>query len=97
MGEFWNSFPVISAFSMSGQRKFSETDHESRRNHVLQTRGDESIEVWNQVRQHADKNFAEAKSLFETIDLMQRKTDIARKQNEGAKLQYLRQLNAMTR
>ena len=46
---------------------------------------------------YADKSFAEAKSLYETVDSMQRKTDCAEKQNEVAKLQYLRQLNAMTR
>ena len=79
------------------QRKSVEASHDSRQNYSAQAQEDPNLRVWNQVRQHADKNFVEAKSLLENADLMHRKTESAKKQNEVAKLQYLRQLNAMTR
>lgn len=82
---------------MSTPRRNAETDQHSRRNSMTQSRDEESSEVWTQVRKHAEKNFAEAKSLFETANSMHRKTESAKKQNEAAKLQYLRRLNAMTR
>jgi hypothetical protein len=82
---------------MSAQRRIAEVNQDSQRNFAVQSQDDAGEEVWNQIRQHADKNFAEAKLLFETADSMHRKTESAKKQNDAAKLQYLRRLNAMTR
>jgi hypothetical protein len=58
---------------------------------------DAGSDVWNQVRQHAEKNFAEAKSLFEAVDSLHRKLELSKNQSEVSKLNYLRQLNIMTR
>jgi hypothetical protein len=83
---------------MIAQRRSFEFNPDSKRNlETQQSQGDAGSEVWNEVRKHADKNYAEAKSLFETSDSMHRKTESAKKKNDAAKLQYLKRLNAMTR
>ena len=79
---FRKGFHHDNAWSMSAQRRSVEVNHDT---------------VWNQVRAHADKNLAETVSLFENVELMNAKTTTAKKQHEKSQLQYLKQLNTMTR